>query len=150
MPLWKLQTAGREPLDFLYANTGAGNTITLRPGVAFCFCKFHLLISYLFGGAWGRLVRLQNLEVLGETADLNEFLFGSERAALAVVRPVLLDIQRGQCFYCHAPLTPAATHVDHFIAWARYPAAVDCSANYAKCHENRSRMLIRRVQSQSN
>jgi hypothetical protein len=38
MPLWKLQTAGREPLDFLYANTGAGNTITLRPGVAFCFC----------------------------------------------------------------------------------------------------------------
>jgi|HubBroStandDraft_1064217.scaffolds.fasta_scaffold154576_1 hypothetical protein len=35
------------------------------------------------------------LEMLGETADLNEFLFGSERAALAVVRPALLDIQRG-------------------------------------------------------
>jgi len=25
MPLWKLQTVGREHLDFLYANTGAGN-----------------------------------------------------------------------------------------------------------------------------
>jgi hypothetical protein len=45
MPLWKLQTVGREHLDFLYANSGAGNTITLRPGVAFCFRKFHPLIS---------------------------------------------------------------------------------------------------------
>jgi hypothetical protein len=43
-------------------------------------------------------VRQQNLEVLGETADLNEFLFGSERAALAVVRPVLLDIQGAGAF----------------------------------------------------
>jgi hypothetical protein len=66
-------------------------------------------------------VRQQSLEVLGETADLNEFLFGSERAVLAVGRPVLLDIQSGRCFYCRARLTPAATHVDHFIAWARYP-----------------------------
>ena len=32
---------------------------------------------------------------LGGGADLNEVLFGSERAALAVVRPALLDIQRG-------------------------------------------------------
>ena len=47
MPLWKLQTVGREHLDFLYANTGAGHTITLRPGVAFCFRKFHPLISDL-------------------------------------------------------------------------------------------------------
>src|SRR5580700_95541 len=47
MPLWKLQTVGREHLDFLYANTGAGNTVTLRPGVAFCFRKFHPLISDL-------------------------------------------------------------------------------------------------------
>jgi 5-methylcytosine-specific restriction endonuclease McrA len=84
-------------------------------------------------------VRQQNLEVLGETADLNEFLFGSERAALAVVRPVLLDIQRGRCFYCQAPLTPAATHVDHFIAWARYP--VDLGHNFvladSKCNSQK-------------
>jgi hypothetical protein len=37
-----------------------------------------------------RYVRQQNLDVLGETADLNEFLFGSERNNLAQVRPVLL------------------------------------------------------------
>jgi hypothetical protein len=45
-------------------------------------------------------VRQQNLDILGETTDLNQFLFGSERASLAVVRPVLIDIQHGLCFYC--------------------------------------------------
>lgn len=119
---------GREHVDVLYANTGAGHAITLHPGVAFCFRRFHSLISDLVRGALGRYVRRQNLEVLGETADLNEFLFGSERAALAVVRPVLLDIQRGRCFDCQGPLKPAATHVDHFTAWARYP--VDLSHNF--------------------
>ena len=53
---------------------------------AFCFRKFHPLISDLVRGAWGRLVQ-RNLEVLGETADLNEFVFGSEQAALPVVPP---------------------------------------------------------------
>lgn len=62
--------------------------------------------------------------ILGENADLNEFLFGSERAALAVVRPVLIDIQRGRCFYCSKPLSPQTTHVDHFVVWARYPVDV--------------------------
>jgi hypothetical protein len=56
------------------------------------------------------------------------FLFGSERAALAAVRPVLLDVQHGRCFYCQAALRPAATHVDHFVAWARYP--VDLGHNF--------------------
>jgi hypothetical protein len=32
--------------------------------------------------------------------DLNQFLFGSERASLAVFRPVWIDIQHGLCFYC--------------------------------------------------
>ena len=120
MPLWKLQTVGPERLDFLYANTGTGSSIELRPGVAFCFRKFHPLISDLVRGAWARYVRQQNLAVVGETTDLNEFLFGSERAALAAVRPVLLDIQQGRCFYCHGNLKAGATHVDHFVAWARY------------------------------
>lgn len=128
MPLWKLQTVGRERLDFLYANTGAGKTIELRPGVAYCLRKFHGLISDLVRGAWVRYVRQQNLDVLGENADLNEFLFGSERAVLAVVRPVLIDLQRGRCFYCRKPLSPQATHVDHFVAWARYP--IDLGHNF--------------------
>ena len=109
---------GPERLDFLYPNTSTGSSIELRPSVAFCFRKFHPLISDLVRGAWARYVRQQNLAVVGETTDLNEFLFGSERAALAAVRPVLLDIQQGRCFYCHGSLKADATHVDHFVAWA--------------------------------
>ena len=128
MPLWKLQTVGQESLDFLYANTGIGKIIILHPGVAYSFRKFHPLIADLVRGAWVRYVRQQNLKIVGEITDLNEFLFGSERAPLAVVRPVLLDLQRGQCFYCNGTLQPAHTHVDHFVAWARYP--VDLGHNF--------------------
>ena len=70
-------------------------------------------------GAWLRYVRQQNLGVLGEAADLNEFLFGSERNNLALVRPVLMDLQRGRCFYCRAAIIGPTAHVDHFIAWSR-------------------------------
>ena len=128
MPLWKLQTVGHERLDFLYENSETGRAIALRAGVAYCFRKFHGLISDLVRGAWVRFVRQQNMDVLGEAADLNEFLFGSERAALTAVRPVLIDIQHGACFYCGSALKPANTEVDHFIAWARYP--VDLGHNF--------------------
>jgi hypothetical protein len=128
MPLWKLQTVGQECLDFLYENSGLGRKIELRPGVAYCFRKFHGLISDLVRGAWVRFVRQQNMDVLGETADLNEFLFGSERASLSAVRPVLMEIQGGACFYCGSGLKPMNTEVDHFIAWARYP--VDLGHNF--------------------
>jgi len=139
MPLWKLQTIGSERLDFLYENAGAGTKIELRPGVAYCFRKFHPLIGDLVRGAWVRYVRQQNLDILGEATDLNEFLFGSERISLAAVSPVLLDIQNGRCFYCRSPLTPANTHVDHFVAWARYP--VDLGHNFVladnKCNQQK-------------
>ena len=128
MPLWKLQTVGRERLDFLYENADRGTTIELRSGVAFCLRKFHALIVDLVRGAWVRYVRQQNLDILGEAADLNSFLFGSERADLSTARPALMKIQRGQCFYCKAALTPASTHVDHFVPWARYP--VDLGHNF--------------------
>lgn len=128
MPLWKLQTIGRQQIDFLYPSTGAGKDIELRAGVAYCFRKFHGLVSDLVRGAWVRYVRQQNMEILGETSDLNEFLFGSERTSLTAVRPVLMDVQRGSCFYCGIALTPAGTHVDHFIAWSRY--SVDLGHNF--------------------
>ena len=121
MPLWKLQTVGGERLDFLYARTENVRAVELRPGIAFCFRKFHALITDIVRGAWLRYVRQQNLDVVGETADLNEFLFSSERNNLAAVRPVLLDIQRGRCFYCERDIPLGLAHVDHFIAWSRYP-----------------------------
>jgi hypothetical protein len=73
-------------------------------------------------------VRQQNLTLVGETADLHEFLFGSERNDLARVRPVLLDLQHGRCFYCNRGIVGETAHVDHFVAWARYP--VDLAHNF--------------------
>jgi hypothetical protein len=52
---------------------------------------------------------------------LNEFLFGSERNNLAVVRPILMDLQRGPVLLLRVPISGATAHVDHFIAWSRYP-----------------------------
>jgi len=92
MPLWRLQRIGAEQLNFLYENQGDGGVIELLPGIAYCFRKFHALISDLVQGAWVRYVRQQNLDLIGETTDLSEFLFGSERASLAPVRPPLLSI----------------------------------------------------------
>lgn len=76
---------------------------------------------HLVQGAWVRYVRQQNLALIGGTADLREFLFGSERNRVAIVRPVLLDLQQGRCFYCNRGIVGDTAHVDHFVAWARHP-----------------------------
>jgi hypothetical protein len=44
-------------LNFLYENRGDGGVIPLLPGIAYCFRKFHALISDLVQGAWVRYVR---------------------------------------------------------------------------------------------
>jgi hypothetical protein len=77
MPVWKLQTIGQERLNFLYAKHRDGKTIILRPRVAYCFSKFHPLTADLVRGAWARYVRQQNLKLVGEITDLNEFFFRS-------------------------------------------------------------------------
>src|SRR5206468_2444069 len=54
MPLWKLQTVGKEKLDFLYRDTSSRDRIELRPGVAFCFRQFYSLIQDAVRSAWLR------------------------------------------------------------------------------------------------
>lgn len=132
MPLWKLQKVGNSTVDFLYENVGKGTTITLRHGVAYCFRQFHGLISDLVRGAWIRYIRRQNHDLLGTTSDFSEFLFGSDRSDLSVVRDILLDIQSGRCFYCERTLLTGAC-VDHFIPWSKYP--VDLGHNFVVAHQ---------------
>ena len=132
MPLWKLQTVGSERLDFLYENTGKGSRIVLKPGVAYCFRKHYPLVADLVKGAWARYVRRFNLPAMGSTTDLHEFLFGSERASLAVVKPILNEFQKGECFYCRRSLRDESAQVDHFIPWSRYP--VDLGHNFVLAH----------------
>jgi hypothetical protein len=133
MPLWKLQTLGRAPFDFLYENRGKGTSIALRPGVAYCLRQFYTLIGDLVRGAWVRYVRRYNQDALGTTADLSEFLFGSERSELGTVRQILEEVQSGRCFYCERALLRHVGHADHFIPWSKYP--VDLGHNFVMAHE---------------
>ncbi len=132
MPLWKLQTVGRSSFDFLYENRGKGTTIELRAGVAFCLRQFYGLIGDLVRGAWVRYVRRHNHDAMGTTADLSEFLFGSERSDLSAVREILEDVQSGRCFYCEKAMRKAG-HVDHFVPWSKYP--VDLGHNFVVAHQ---------------
>jgi hypothetical protein len=133
MPLWKLQTVGGDQFDFLYENRGAATSIELRPGVAYCLRHFYSLIGDLVRGAWTRYVRRHNHDALGTTSDLSEFLFGSERADMTVVRTILEEVQADRCFYCERSIPRQSGHVDHFIPWSKYP--VDLGHNFVVAHQ---------------
>jgi hypothetical protein len=134
MPLWKLQTIGRQKLEFLYdEDPRMGCEIELKEGVCFCFRQFHGLVHELVRGAWLRLVRGvgENQPLLGTATELSDFMFGSGRAALEVFRPMLAEYQSGECFYCGKQLRERSD-VDHFIPWSRYP--VDFGHNFVLAH----------------
>jgi len=122
MPLWRLQRLRTTTLDFLYPANPKGDSITLRPGVAACFRRFHALIVRLVQAEWMAFLYSvpQNAEVLGSAGDLANFLFGPQRESLTKARPKLHDLQGGRCFYCTEVLRGPG-EVDHFIPWSRYP-----------------------------
>lgn len=134
MPLWKLQTVSDESAEFLYRKTEfREDRIRLLPGVPLAFRNFHGLVTNLVRGAW--VARVQhmpgNRKVLGDTASLEAFLFGTDRASLAPWREILQDHQSGRCFYCRSRVTGTGA-LDHFIPWSRYP--VDLGHNFVFSH----------------
>ena len=58
--------------------------------------------------------------VEGLAADLELFLFGGARVDLSAARAALQEMQENRCFYCGSAMKQDP-HVDHFIAWSRYP-----------------------------
>jgi 5-methylcytosine-specific restriction endonuclease McrA len=134
MPLFKLQTLGREQVEFLYPNKIINKGIELLPGVSFSLRQFHLIIRDLIQTAWVRFVHRvrANQDILGQVKDLSEFLFGSERADLSAFTGILVDQQHGECFYCQKSLKNSLA-VDHFIPWSRYP--VDLGHNLVLTHQ---------------
>ena len=122
MPLWKLQTVGRDKLSFLYPNVGKGNRLRLHGEAVYCLRRFRDLIGDMAESAWVRFVRQlpRNHGLLGEGPDLGEFLFGSDRTALGAVRNLLLEVDGNRCFYCEDAIRGEPA-VDHFVPWARYP-----------------------------
>lgn len=131
MPLWKLQTVGSESLEFLYENKGESSTIRLKAGVAYCFRAFYPALCSMFRSAWVDYLRRHNSANLGGAADLQEFMFGCERGNLKDFAPILREIQRGECFYCHSRLN-TGTDVDHFIPWSRCRS--DLGHNFVLVH----------------
>ena len=133
MPLRYLQNVGGEALPFLYdpPNGKAPRTIRLYPGVAFCLRRFHGLVSELVQAAWTRWIREQNLPIIGEVADLHEFLFGAKRASLLLLQRPLRDLQSDLCFYCRRQMR-TQSEVDHFIPWVLYQ--LDLGHNFVLAH----------------
>ena len=131
MPLWRLQLVGNAVHDVLYRQDPGAREITLLPGVATCFRAFHPLVLDLVEGAWSHFIRRTNAGVLGEQADLRDFLFGSDRQSLAPLRPVLSEAQDGRCFYCRKRIR-TSSDIDHFIPWWRYPT--DLGHNFVLAH----------------
>lgn len=122
MPLWKLQRVGNEVLDFLYENTNEYlcKTITLKPGISFCFRTFYEFITSMVQQKWIFYIRKYNVDIIGDGIDLKDFLFGQKRTNLTPLREILYDLQKGKCFYTGRTLT-GSSQVDHFIPWSRYP-----------------------------
>jgi hypothetical protein len=144
MPLWKLQTVGRDKLAFLYDEVLVDDAILLKAGVAACFRDLQGIVQALVQVAWIRFVQRlpQNRSLIGPGGDLAEFLFGAERAALGPLRARLLDLQGGACFYCGTPVRTEG-EVDHFVPWVRYPR--DLGHNFvlahAACNRDKSDLL---------
>ena len=139
MPLWKLQYIGSRPVPFLYPQSEQGDSITLKPGVAYCFRAYYGIIRKLVEGAWLKHVCSVNPGLLGKSAGLAEFMFGEDRVALDVYRNFLTGLQRKQCFYCHRRLRVMG-EVDHFIPWARYQSNLvhNCVIAHRDCNSQKS------------
>jgi len=132
-PLRLLQTVGSERLDFLYDYLDEDTTtVTLKPDSAFCLRAFHDLLLNLVQASWVRFVQKLNDRNLGNLTDLGSFLFGHERGDLEAYRPILQDVQKGQCFYCGEALKRTKGEVDHFVPWSRYPT--DLGHNFVLAH----------------
>jgi len=130
MPLPKLQRVGGQVDAFLYAidwdddvrraefesGSGFANLVRFKSGAARHLVALAPVLRPLIHRQWALLVtRLNGLP----ESRVEDFLFGRDRAAVAVLGKPLLEIQRGRCFYCDGPL--AEREVDHFVPWSRHP-----------------------------
>lgn len=145
MPIQYLQNVGGTQVPFLYDYPLAERgKVNLKPGVAFMLRTFAALIQQLARAGWLNHVRQnqRNHQAIGRVDDLEQFMFGTPRAALAGVAPLLNQIQSKKCFYCGEGL-PGTPDVDHFIPWIKYPR--DLAHNFvlahAGCNRRKSDML---------
>lgn len=78
----------------------------------------------------------ENLYLVGQTQDLETFLFGSGREPIRHRLDELLTAQGGRCLYCSRDITPGFAHVDHFVPWIlhRCDALPNLVAAHSDCN----------------
>ncbi|AQP98720.1 endonuclease [Pseudoalteromonas aliena] len=149
-PLWRLQLLSGQEECFLYSHTLIGEarkpkSIRLNVGIDQCFRRFYDLVVHLATTEWLEKVQTikSNQSLIGPQSQLQDFLFGTNRTALKQVAPLLIDIQKGLCFYCQKPLNltkskakpdSKALEIDHFIPFKRYPN--DLAHNFVAAHSD--------------
>lgn len=144
MPVQYLQNLGGTLVPFLYDYPHPRGQLVLKSGVALMLRTFHPLIQQLARSGWVKHVRenLRNASVIGQADELESFMFGSSRNALAAAGKVLARIQSGKCFYCGKVISQMGD-VDHFVPWSKYPR--DLAHNFvlahAECNRRKSDML---------
>jgi 5-methylcytosine-specific restriction endonuclease McrA len=136
-PIRYLQNLGGKTDPFLYERRQGA--VCLLPNVSYCLRRFQPLVNQLARTHWVQHVKSNKLNapVLGETDDLESFLFETPRQTLTVIANGLGEITNDRCFYCGDKLHQR--EVDHFIPFALYPR--DLMHNFVLAHPtcNRSK-----------
>jgi 5-methylcytosine-specific restriction endonuclease McrA len=153
-PLPRLHRVGASDAPFIFVigwdkhltkralrSDGFDNVVRFVDGAAESLVRLAGLLRPLIRRDWAALVARYNR--LPE-ADLEERLFGVDRAALARVREPLRDLQAGRCFYCARAAGQADVEVDHFIPWARHAndALENLVAAHRSCNRDKSDHLV--------
>lgn len=140
-PLNYLQNFGGTTTAFLYERQHG--LVRLLPCVPFYLRRFYPLVQHLARSHWIEHIKRnhRNRSILGDTGDLESFLFETPKKTLDKVSKALLKLDGAKCFYCEERLTTA--HVDHFIPFSKYPR--DITQNFvlahARCNTSKSNAL---------
>jgi hypothetical protein len=136
-PVRYLQNFAGQTEHFLFETVTGG--LILLPGVAFCLRRFQPLVHQLSRNGWVRQIKAigQNAALLGDTYNLEAFLFETPRQTLVQIGAGLRRLSNNRCFYCGERVGDA--DVDHFVPFSLYPR--DLMHNFVLAHQgcNRSK-----------
>jgi 5-methylcytosine-specific restriction endonuclease McrA len=145
MPLFRLQYIGGTLRPFLYAHRLQDGAIVLNAGIAHCLRQFHALVTGLARDRWLAMVRQirENVYLVGQSQDIERFMFGAGREPIRQHLELLTESQRGLCLYCERRLSREVAHVDHFVPWMlhRCDALPNLVAAHATCNLAKSDWL---------
>ncbi|MCL4773091.1 MAG: HNH endonuclease [Burkholderiaceae bacterium] len=85
----------------------------------------------------------ENLYLVGQSQDIERFMFGTEREPIRQHLELLAAWQRGLCLYCERSLSRQTAHVDHFVPWVLHRCNVlpNLVAAHAQCNMAKSDWL---------